>query len=626
MSKKIISSGPPKKKMQPKKLNADIVNSNNEISDYKINLIQNQSRNKPKIPVSLATFGKIKSTIKPSKDPQNKHNFQKHGTWYKQSNFQKKPNQSKMYIEEDKYSNQMSSRNEKTRSILENDIYHQPNPIFLRRPKSKTYGGLSPKNKPESRHSNISINTINTQKSSYLSGRRRSPMNNMGSLETKILDTSVASPRRIRLPNSSRANILFGKNAKKSQKMLGKVKFYQINPHKKRANAIHENLEMDPNKIKFFGKNEEKDMRESENRITNRIINELVKENQMVEEEFRKKAKQENEYKKSRGMQIPDLDVSLWEKIDEVNINNINSFGLDRHERFPTGHKFSLQNHVPNDTGEKNWFISKYNKFFGKEQYKNTEFQIPKELKNYEKSYEIVRPEDLKKLLVKEQIRDRFDHYLLKALMSWTPEKIVRKNLGSSFDQMETSRIFGKGYQPTRRRNQTKIKSVYWEQRREEGRGMDYSSLRELQVKMKEANETYNIIKNAHVKSRFIKRNQEINFSREEIRKIFRDSNHDRMAFFFRKYRGILYKEDINDNVLFIENQMHGIEDQLNTMMVEHRVKYQGREQLFRTDTERYTKRAAVLGKKIMLMRETLRVSKKVGWIMFWGMFITGRH
>ena len=92
----------------------------------------------------------------------------------------------------------------------------------------------------------------------------------------------------------------------------------------------------------------------------------------------------------------------------------------------------------------------------------------------------------------------------------------------------------------------------------------------------------------------------------------FVNSNKERIVFFFKKYRGILVTEDIQDNVLFIQSQLHGVEDQLNSMMFHQRQKNTGREKLFQSDTEKYSKRASAMLKTIKLMRETLRITKNV--------------
>ena len=498
-------------------------------------------------------------------------------------------------------------------------------------PRSKNRGNLGSQNSWNSKSENIrnSVSSQYSQKSdtsilrtgkspggnrSILAGRQTSPMN---PLKTQVfLDTSATSPRKIRLPNSRKPNMMATQNQTKKI-ILNKAKFHKKSAKKITSEIISEEAKK-PTKNRHKERARAKEARESHGKITSRIIDELVTENRQVEREYRANSrirKKQEQFIINRELEMPKLDTANWQKVDQININNINSFGLDKHDRFPGGHKFSLQKHKANDGEKPNWLMSKYNELFGKEQYKNSEFTIPKELKNYAEEYRNVEPGDLKKILVKEQIRDSFDHFLLEALMNWTPQSNRRqKGLGDSFERLEAQNAFGESVQRVRRKDQTKIKSMYWKQKEVQPQGsISRERLRELRREMKEARDTLNIIQFTAKQPRFQRRNQEINFSPEEIKKFFLDSNHERMVFFFTNYRGILVVEDIDDNVLFIENQLHGVEDQLNSMMFKQRQKNGGRERLFQTDTERFARDAAKLGLRVRLMRETLRVAKKVG-------------
>ena len=646
MAKKIVANNRPQR-IQQKKLGNNIINNSNGMNDYKMNLIQNNQRVKPKVPINLAKNRQIQNTIPAKKGEiklNPKYTFNLNGISQNQNTqFQKKhttqrsytkvqknpPNLKYVYGQTPKTTTYRPGGSFTTRTYnynpSENTIkqpyvskypmsketnakrYSQKsetkNPLYVPRTKSGTYqtgiaSGNSWKNKNNlSRYSNSSrvsqqSRSSNNQMSrspggnqSILTARKKSPNN---PLNTHVfLDTSMTAPRKIRLPNSSKPKMLEGRQNKM---ILNKAKFFKKSSKKISANILNEGSKV-PSKTKFNLGFNSKEMRESRTRITNRIINTLVSENKQIEKEYRATSrikKKEELFKHRKAFQIPELNTSRWYKIDQININNINSFGLDKHDRFPTGHKFSLNNHVSNEGNENpNWLMSKYKQFFGKEQYKNSEFNIPKELKNYKSDYLTVRPVDLKKLLVKEQIRDNFDHYLLTSLMNWTPQSHrISKELGDSFDRMEADKIFGNSVQVVRRKNQTKIKSVYWKQREiYTDPNLNNKAIQKLKKKMKDAKETLSIIKISARRTRFEKRDQEINFSPEEIKRIFQDSNFERMAFFFKKYRGILVNEDIDDNVLFIENQLHGVEDQLNTMMFEQRTKNKGKEKLFQTDT-----------------------------------------
>jgi hypothetical protein len=513
----------------------------------------------------------------------------------------------------------------------DNSRYAHPNKLYNPRPKSGTIGGggswntrdkmgRTSANSNSSRYSNASSSSIlRTGKSpggnnSVLMGRQHSPMN---PLQTKVfMDTSLNQPRNIRLPNSKKPNILQN-NSHKKNIILNKAQFYKKSAKKIHAEIITEE-DKRPTKNRYIKLLHSKEARESHGKITSRLINELVTENKEVEKEYRDTSrirKKQEQIVLKKEMTIPELDTSSWDKLNQVNINNINTFGLDKHDRFPTGHKFSLKDHKANDGDDKpNWLMSKYNKLFGKEQYKNTEFTMPKELKNYAIDYQEVKGPDLKKLLVKEQIEGSFDHFLLIALMEWTPSSNRRqKGLNDSFDRLEEKQLFGNSKQPVRRKDQSKVKALYWKQKEVyENHKITREELRELRNNMKEAKDTLNIIKYTAKQTRFQKRNQEINFSPEEIKKFFTDSNHERLIFFFKKYRGILVTEDIHDNVIFIENQFHGVEDQLNSKMYKQRMKNMGREKLFQNDSEKYARKATALIKKVKLMRETLRVAKNV--------------
>lgn len=443
---------------------------------------------------------------------------------------------------------------------------------------------------------------------SVLTSRTKSPTNPLKTLV--FVDTSTTSPRKIRLPNSTRPDFLEKGPVRRA--ILSKATFVKKSAKKVSADLIAEDGDKVPSKTRFRANRKQKSHQVTQKEITGKIIDELVSENQLMEKEYRANSqvrKQRQQREEAEQLRLPKLDTSSWGPVEAVNINNINSFGLDRHDRFPTGHKFSLNAHRPNDTGQANWLVSTYKTLFGKEQHKNSEFTVPRELRSYQADYQLVRPEDLRFLLVREQIEGQFDRHLLRALMEWTPQR----TLEDSFERLKAQKAFGNSENKVRRADQSKIKAVYWAQPSEGTGEMGAADVRRLQKLMKDARDTLSIIRHSARAEKFRRRNQDINFSPEELRKVFEDSSHGRMAFFFRKYRGILGGDDVEDNVLFIEGQLHGVADQLSAMTLRHRQRNQGRESLFRRDSEGFSKRAAVLLKKVLLMRETMRVAKKVG-------------
>lgn len=638
-------------KTGPKRLNADILDESNGMSSYKANISRTS---KPKNPTMLGTQTKIKNTNYIRREPVKlnpKYTFNLDGVNSNVPNrpFQKKTsNSSRNFTEVSARAEQPSSKYKYVygKHVKPPSNAYQPptsisrgysgtanvqstnrgsmgmrmptyttgsqkKQLYVNRPKSRTEGGHVPGFRRDDERGSVSSQGQSTSTQgnrSILSARNRSPIN---PLQTMVyMDTSTTSPRKIRLPNSTRKELLDTNRGKKI--ILNKAKFIKKSAKKISADLFREDGRKVPSKTRFKSVREREELTKSRGHRTSKIIDELVSENKIVEKEFRANSQRRKEQKKQeeeKQLKMPELDTSAWAPIETVNINNINSFGLDRHDRFPTGNKFSLENHQANDGEEPNWIMSKYKQLFGKEQYKNAEFTVPKEIRNYANEYDPVHPEDLKRLLVKEQIQTQFDHHLLRALMNWTSHA---SNLEDSFERLEAKKVFGESNRKVRRADQSKIKAAYWNQKSGVQPKFEKGDARKLQKLMKEARETLSIIKHTMREARFKRRTQEINFSPEEIRKIFEDSNHERMKFFFRKYRGILADEDLSDNILFIENQLHGVEDQLNSMTIRHRQRHKGRETLFQKDSERYSRHAGNLLKKVRLMRETLRVSKKV--------------
>lgn len=650
MSQKALATRQPAK-IGPKRLNADILDESKGISSYKAEMIRTS---KPKNPIRLGTQTKIKNTNFAHQKPiklNPKYTFNLGGSDPKMvdNHFQKKTTSGpRNYTEVSGRAEQPSSKftyvygkhvktpgkvYQKTSSTSRNytgtaniqpttqatmgvrvPTYHngsQKRGLYANRPKSRTETTHLQRPARQEERASVSSQGQSTPSQgnrSILSARNRSPMN---PLKTMVfMDTSTTSPRKIRLPNSTRPDLLDKGRTKKI--ILNKAQFIKKSAKKISSDLFKEDGRKVPSKTRFKSDREREQLAESRTQRTTKIIEELVSENRQVEREFRANSQIRREQKKKEEagrLQMPEMDTSAWDPIEAVNINNINTFGLDRHDRFPTGNKFSLETHRPNDAQESNWLMSKYNQFFGKAQHKNAEFIVPKEIRNYSSDYDPVTPQDLKRLLVKEQIQSQFDQHLLRALMNWSPHA---RGLEDSFERLEAKKVFGGHTSKVRRADQSKIKAAYWNQKSEGDAKLGRGDVRRLQKLMKEARDTLSIIQHSMREARFKRRTQEINFSPEEIRKIFEDSNHERMTFFFRKYRGILADEDLRDNILFIENQLHGVEDQLNSMTVRYRQRHKGRETLFQKDSERYSRHAAALLKKVRLMRETLRVSKKV--------------
>jgi hypothetical protein len=255
----------------------------------------------------------------------------------------------------------------------------------------------------------------------------------------------------------------------------------------------------------------------------------------------------------------PNTQMKEWPPIENIHINNINCVDPEKTVFLFDPPSENSQEQSKNSNEESKWWHFGMKNVFDKN--KSSKNNPVKMNFNDTTDYKKVKENDLRKLLTAEQINAKLDKFLLMALMEWEANEKIIITLPP---RVRSSRTYS-----SLQKNHSSAISSYTES--VNGRILQnlvyhtnsYSDLyfgsytESLRKKMEFMTPFYKMTKQKQIGQ------QILNFSAKELEIIFSENKNQAIGYIFRKYRGLLDKSELKDNIFVIEKQINILEDKI---------------------------------------------------------------
>ena len=159
-------------------------------------------------------------------------------------------------------------------------------------------------------------------------------------------------------------------------------------------------------------------------------------------------------------------------------------------------------------------------------------------------------------------------------------------------------------------------KKYFWN-RRDNSHEITKKELEQLLSRMRLLMPLYKVIKIYSQSSKSKKLSQAINFSSKELEILFSTYKYKAVKYIFSKYRGLLGCTEMAENIILVENQMYGVQDQLHSKMLVLQEQNLGMVKQFNLNSTVFLKDSARMLVKVQRMKNNLKKSQKVS-LGFW--------